>query len=209
MLPDVARAVDLRVISRANCTAYLPRFFNADSQICAGDVGGGKDACQGDSGGPLVIRTGIGTGTGRPVSVLIGVISYSINFPRGAPRCGAPGWPGVYTRVSAYVPWLYSIAPALAPDPPPAPPKPPPAPPQLPWPPRPPAPIRPYFLWPRPPPPPLLPQPPLPPPQAPPPPQENVMLAAEAVQWAGLGVGVGASVVAVVCVAVLVARYFK
>ncbi|XP_043286720.1 proclotting enzyme-like isoform X2 [Venturia canescens] len=68
-----------------------------DSVMCAGAYEGGRDACQGDSGGPLLHRLG----NGRWVN--IGIVSWGI-------RCGEPGHPGIYTRVSTYLDWIFANA---------------------------------------------------------------------------------------------------
>lgn len=81
------RAARVSVLPDARCERAYPGdadgTFKADSMVCAGVDGGGKDACQGDSGGPLVAR-------GR----LIGLVSWGTG-------CGEREYPGVYTRVSS------------------------------------------------------------------------------------------------------------
>lgn len=67
------------------------------SQVCAGGEVG-KDSCRGDSGGPLMSMEDVGYGDQRWTAV--GVVSFGLD------SCGQPGWPGVYTRVSDYVPWI-------------------------------------------------------------------------------------------------------
>jgi len=68
--------------------------FNKQKQICAGIQGGGRDTCQGDSGGPLMYEK-------NGVWYLNGVVS----FGKG---CAAAGYPGVYTRVKHFLPWIQS-----------------------------------------------------------------------------------------------------
>ncbi|MBT2481929.1 serine protease [Streptomyces sp. ISL-94] len=81
------RAAPVTVLADEACARAYPGDadgqYQAQSMVCAGDGGGGKDACQGDSGGPLVAQ-------GR----LIGLVSWG----RG---CGRADSPGVYTRVAA------------------------------------------------------------------------------------------------------------
>lgn len=69
--------------------AYRPTGVDlvAAETICAGRRG--KDTCQGDSGGPMVRRNGNGQW------VQVGIVSWGIG-------CARAGYPGVYTRVSAY-----------------------------------------------------------------------------------------------------------
>lgn len=68
------------------------------SMMCAGELEGGKDTCQGDSGGPIQITRR----DNRCTYSIIGVTSFG-RF------CAAKNTPGVYTRVSSFVPWIESI----------------------------------------------------------------------------------------------------
>jgi len=63
-----------------------------DNMMCAGYVEGKQDACSGDSGGPLVSSNG-------GSAVLTGVVSWGQG-------CANAGYPGLYTRVNKYLPWI-------------------------------------------------------------------------------------------------------
>lgn len=64
--------------------------------MCAGGRKG-FDTCKGDSGGPLMTTD---SSNGTPYWYMVGVVSF------GASPCGLEGYPGVYTRVSAYMDWI-------------------------------------------------------------------------------------------------------
>ncbi|NVI96643.1 serine protease [Myxococcus sp. AM009] len=66
--------------------------INEQAMLGAGYAAGGKDACQGDSGGPLVVP-------GPQGYVLQGIVSFGVG-------CARPGLPGIYARVSNYIPWI-------------------------------------------------------------------------------------------------------
>ncbi|CAH4036903.1 unnamed protein product [Pieris brassicae] len=92
------RKLAINAVSYDICRAALN--LDRDSRdpfvICAGGVKN-KDSCQGDSGGPLI---------GQVIEdnevnwYLFGITS------TGSKYCGRPGIPGVYTRVSKYMPWI-------------------------------------------------------------------------------------------------------
>ncbi|KAL0269884.1 UNVERIFIED_CONTAM: hypothetical protein PYX00_007471 [Menopon gallinae] len=98
--------VGLSVVERNTCNkAYqswsrqnvLPQGIT-ENLICAGEPQGGKDTCQGDSGGPI-----------QYVSQSNQCIHYVVGVTSFGKQCALPNSPGVYTRVSSYVPWIESV----------------------------------------------------------------------------------------------------
>jgi trypsin len=93
-ISDVLRQVTVPYIDNATCKS-LPRYSAvSDNMICAGDLqSGGIDSCQGDSGGPIFLKTG-------DVWSQVGLTSWGIG-------CAQRNAPGVYTKVSNYLTWVY------------------------------------------------------------------------------------------------------
>lgn len=65
-------------------------------QMCAGGVQG-KDSCSGDSGGPLMFLDQT-----ESIYYITGIVSF------GPIECGTQDFPGVYTKVVDYIPWIKS-----------------------------------------------------------------------------------------------------
>ncbi|XP_037771176.1 granzyme H isoform X1 [Chelonia mydas] len=94
--PARLQEVDVLVMQDAACprNTYGPyRYYNASTMMCVGDPKMGKDSWKGDSGGPLVCR----------------------NTAQGIVSWGPPTPPGVYTKVSTFIPWIRATMKRLQP----------------------------------------------------------------------------------------------
>lgn len=79
----------------ASCGQYGPS-FNSSMMICGGLPDGSADTCQGDSGGPFVVDV-------AGVPILAGLTSNGVD-------CASAQFPGLYTRVTAFIPWIQQAA---------------------------------------------------------------------------------------------------
>jgi len=90
---DVLRDAEVPILSNNQCSNWLGGNYITEENICAGLREGGKDSCQGDSGGPLACPNTQGQYS------LEGVVSWGFG-------CADRKSPGVYTRVSEFMPWI-------------------------------------------------------------------------------------------------------
>nr|XP_022915185.1 serine protease nudel-like [Onthophagus taurus] len=98
IFPDTLQEVQIPIISTEECrkrTVFLPLYRITDNMFCAGFDRGGRDACLGDSGGGLMCPEEDGRWT------LQGVTSNGYG-------CARKDRPGVYTKVSKYIKWIFS-----------------------------------------------------------------------------------------------------
>ncbi|MFM8351868.1 MAG: trypsin-like serine protease, partial [Actinomycetales bacterium] len=77
------------------CGQYGPA-FNSSSLICGGLPSGAVDTCQGDSGGPFTV-------VANGIPVLAGLTSNGV-------ECASAVYPGLYTRLTTYLPWIQQSA---------------------------------------------------------------------------------------------------
>lgn len=94
-MSDILLQASVQVIDSTRCNAedaYQGEV--TDKMLCAGVPGGGVDTCQGDSGGPLMYHS--------EKWQVVGIVSWGHG-------CGGPTTPGVYTKVTSYLDWIYSV----------------------------------------------------------------------------------------------------
>jgi len=91
---NILRQAGVQVVTQQQCAqAYrqVSRVTIGASKLCAGE--GTRDTCNGDSGGGL-FSSNLGGGF-----AVVGVTSFGV-------ECARPDFPGVYTRVDQYLPWV-------------------------------------------------------------------------------------------------------
>jgi len=87
------QCVDLPIINTDVCNGPEHYVESIHSHImCIGRLEGGQDSCQGDSGGPANCG-----------GVIKGIVM-------GGLYCAKANYPGVYTKVSKYIPWMRGVA---------------------------------------------------------------------------------------------------
>ena len=91
---DQLMRADLQVLAGPGqpCGQYGPD-LDPVQDICAGTPAGNIDACQGDSGGPLVTQ---------------GVVPFLTGLVSSGNECAKAGYPGLYSRITTFLPWLTS-----------------------------------------------------------------------------------------------------
>ncbi|NP_001075480.1 urokinase-type plasminogen activator precursor [Oryctolagus cuniculus] len=95
LYPEQLKMTVVKLVSYQEC--QQPHYYGSEvttKMLCAADPQWETDSCQGDSGGPLVCSV-----QGR--MTLTGIVSWG----RG---CALKNKPGVYTRVSRFLPWIRS-----------------------------------------------------------------------------------------------------
>lgn len=94
---DTLMSLKIAVVSNPECLLTFQGRANITGRhLCAGGTIG-KDSCAGDSGGPLMAPLSMDS---PPRYYQVGIVSF------GEEECATKEVPGVYTRVSNYLPWI-------------------------------------------------------------------------------------------------------
>ncbi|XP_004846370.1 urokinase-type plasminogen activator [Heterocephalus glaber] len=100
LYPEHLKMTVVKLVSYKEC--QQPHYYGSEvttDMLCAADPQWETDSCQGDSGGPLVCSIQ-DPQTGNYRLTLTGIVSWG----RG---CALKDKPGVYTRVSRFLPWIH------------------------------------------------------------------------------------------------------
>ncbi|XP_053245613.1 vitamin K-dependent protein C-like isoform X2 [Podarcis raffonei] len=89
---SVLNYIEIPVAPRNDCVNSMLNSVS-ENMLCAGILGDNRDSCHGDSGGPMVTKF-------KNTWFLIGLVSWGEG-------CGAIDNFGIYTKVSAYLDWIY------------------------------------------------------------------------------------------------------
>ncbi|XP_051979690.1 transmembrane protease serine 9-like [Xyrauchen texanus] len=82
--------VDVKIMDNTKCKNKWGEEYSASQMMC---VYGNGASCEGDSGGPLVCG-----------DTAVGITSFGSKF-----GCNSHEYPEVYTKISAYLPWIHNI----------------------------------------------------------------------------------------------------
>ena len=91
---NILQKGDVTTMTKKQCTSWPKKFKRyqiTENMLCA--QAKGRDACKGDSGGPLAVQGQDGA------YAQIGIVSWSFG-------CAKDFYPGVYTKLTALLPWL-------------------------------------------------------------------------------------------------------
>ncbi|XP_005180378.1 lectizyme-like [Musca domestica] len=93
------QTVTTQIVEFNKCKATLPDDAPLhETNVCSDSLQQSISACNGDSGGPLVKEF-----ADKGDAELIGIVSW------GYIPCGLAQMPSIYTRVSAYIPWIQGV----------------------------------------------------------------------------------------------------
>ncbi|KAH0624347.1 hypothetical protein JD844_031734 [Phrynosoma platyrhinos] len=90
----ILKSTNVNLISQSKCQKYYQGRTVSGNMLCAGGKDWKTDSCSGDSGGPLICES-----NGK--LMLYGIVSWGDG-------CAVKEKPGVYTRVTEYLPWIES-----------------------------------------------------------------------------------------------------